>query len=216
MTTNEGNFLGILKHTSFLHLSTTHKFFQIYLKIFRISNKINKKKTVPVHNNYNWRTHQLAAAELVALFFNFFNSFDAQMDSVFALLCLLLLPCANISLIGSRSSRVIMGGPKALHKSPTKPAATAIVLSEWSGSWATTRMNWTMNGTCGSSRMSSGDGVVPSPFKPIEKSNDWLVFAKNHYWLFKITRLKLLIQQRIIWGTDKSQVADKLKNTSLY
>lgn len=140
---------------------------QILLVEFRRCEEIPKSfsKLTPIHLREG-RGHQLAAAELLAIFFNFFNSFDAQMDRVLALLCLLLLPCPSISLMGSRSRRWIIGAPKALHKSPTRPAATAIVVSEWSASWATTKMNWTMNGTWGSNNINSGDGVGPSPFKP--------------------------------------------------
>lgn len=145
-----------------------------------------------VQNALSQPTYQLATGAF-ALFFNLRNSFEAQVASVFVRFTLykpkttiikklphmhrftqvlvkvthlLLLPCANISFMGSKSSSCSIGAPNAKHKSPTRPAATATVASECSLSCATTVMNWTMKGMCGSNKRTSGLGTAPSPFKP--------------------------------------------------
>lgn len=90
-----------------------------------------KKPFIPIKTAV--RPYQLAAAAVVDDF-SFLSSLVAQVATVLVRLVRLLLPCANISLIGSTSRTGTIGAPKAVHKSPMMPDATATVPSECSTS----------------------------------------------------------------------------------
>ena len=104
------------------------------------------------------------------------------MERVLVMMVGLLRPAVSRSEIGSTSSSVTMSRPKAAHKSPMRPALAATLASLCSLSLATTVMNWTMYATWGCTIARSGEGAVPSPFKPATYSKVKIVESYNHLY----------------------------------